>query len=120
MNLANGAIAVTHVLVCILHFYSPVYCHQSGFQINFFCMSKFLSLLLVKLEIFLRVMIFSQLNLITTCSLLQLKFLTISDHRTFPNSECGENREHRVIPEDNTDFQYVRGGENTLISKVRV
>ena len=65
-------------------------------------------------------MIFSQLNLITTCSLLQLKFLTISDHRTFPNSECGENREHRVIPEDNTDFQYVRGGENTLISKVSV
>ena len=47
--------------------------------------------------------------------------LTFSDDRTFPNINCGESREHRDIPEDdNTNFQHVRGGENTLISKVGV
>ena len=49
------------------------------------------------------------------------KYLTFSDDRTFPNINCGESREHRDIPEDdNTNFQHVRGGENTLISKVGV
>ena len=47
------------------------------------------------------------------------KYLTFSDDRTFPNINCGESREHRDIPEDDiTNFQHVRGGENTLISKV--
>ena len=44
--------------------------------------------------------------------------LKISDHRTFPNTDCGEDREYRKIPEDT--FEFVFGGQDTAISKVRI
>ena len=46
-------------------------------------------------------------------------FVTISDDRTFPNIACGEDSEHRQYEvEDGSDFDFVFGGQSTLITKV--
>ena len=43
----------------------------------------------------------------------------ISDDRTFPNIACGENSEHRQY-EVGSDFDFVFGGQSTLITKVSI